>query len=251
MRLYLQSFAAQKAGNAGHEYDDACYPKRTTEVHGKNFRCAVADGATESSFAGLWARLLVQAFKYNKLSLPDHRGDLQRLQRRWRRKVDSKPLPWYAEQKAQSGAFAALICFEIVDANLDGQIRWHASAAGDSCLFQLRDERVIESFPYAKPEQFAARPLLISSIAERNHDLAQAITIVEGDCRVADAFFLMTDALACWFTTQLAQGERPWTILRDLGTKGAESTFCEFVEGLRADGKLKNDDVTLLRIDIL
>ncbi len=65
-----------------------------------------------------------------------------------------------------------------------------------------------------------------------------------------DVFFLMTDALACWFFKERERGNQPWTLLRDLDTCGPIS-FEKFVTDVRAEGRMKNDDVTLVRIDVL
>jgi hypothetical protein len=65
-----------------------------------------------------------------------------------------------------------------------------------------------------------------------------------------DLFFLMTDALACWFLKEREQGNKPWHILRDLDTQG-QASFKQFVSDLRTQQQMKNDDVTLVRIDIL
>ncbi len=60
----------------------------------------------------------------------------------------------------------------------------------------------------------------------------------------------MTDALACWFFKEREQGNKPWMLLRDLDTQGNVS-FEKFISVLRSAGRMKNDDVTLLRIDII
>ncbi len=60
----------------------------------------------------------------------------------------------------------------------------------------------------------------------------------------------MTDALACWFFRESEQGNKPWLVLRNLDTQGSVS-FEKFVTDLRSAGLMKNDDVTLLRIDII
>ena len=251
MQLHLQAFSSQKAGNDVEECDDAASHEGKADFDGLIFRGAVADGATESSFSGIWARMLVRAFKSAKLTFPDEDGTLPLLQERWRRIVGKKKLPWYAEQKAQSGAFAALAGVVMRDDPDTGRMSWHAVAAGDSCLFHVRGDEVLASFPFSHPEQFSARPLLIASIPERNGDLEQSVKSADGAFCTDDTFFLMTDALACWFTKGMLEGTKPWSRLRDLATSEEETPFDEMITSLRASGELKNDDTTVLRIDVL
>src|SRR5947209_4095831 len=69
-------------------------------------RFAVADGASESAFAGAWARLLAEGF----VAAPGEPWrDLDWLgppRQRWAAAVDGPSLPWYAEAKRDLGAFA-------------------------------------------------------------------------------------------------------------------------------------------------
>jgi hypothetical protein len=60
-----------------------------------------------------------------------------------------------------------------------------------------------------------------------------------------DQFYLMTDALACWFLKQFEKGNQPWEILRDLDTESVPMAFSDWVYQLRAEHQLRNDDVTL------
>jgi hypothetical protein len=70
-----------------------------------------------------------------------------------------------------------------------------------------------------------------------------------GNWRSGDRFFLMTDALAEWFLRRHERQGKPWQALaRRLATSDAALT--RFVERLRKKNELKNDDVTLVRIDL-
>src|SRR3954468_13385292 len=81
----------------------------------------------------------------------------------WGRAVAGKPLPWYAEEKARAGAFAALVGLELSRQGNEDCGQWSALACGDSCFFQLRSEAVIESFPIARSDEFSNAPLLLGS----------------------------------------------------------------------------------------
>ena len=68
-------------------------------------RFAIADAATECSFGGLWARHLVEGFvQAANAKLSSWGNWLPPLQERWAREVGGRPLPWYAEIKAQQAA---------------------------------------------------------------------------------------------------------------------------------------------------
>src|SRR5438477_11487250 len=92
------AFHLPKRGHAPGEYEDAFAgdPARR--------RFAVADGASESSFAAAWARLLAEGFVAARKPWRDLDW-LGPLRQRWAGEVDGLELPWYAEMKREEGAF--------------------------------------------------------------------------------------------------------------------------------------------------
>jgi hypothetical protein len=46
------------------------------------------------------------------------------------------------------------------------------------------------------------------------------------------------------------EGREPWSILRDLDTEDQMKAFDEWIAELRSIDELKNDDVTLVRVDL-
>lgn len=250
MNVFAHPFLLPKGGNSDEEYEDACWPRTTTEWTDPRLRFAVADGATEASFSKLWAELLVQRYCEGLLKTDSSQNfalSLQPLQQVWNKQVSAKPLPWYAEEKANSGAFSSLVGLTIYQSKTG--IGWHSIAIGDSCLFHVRNGRPIAFFPMEFSKQFNNRPVLISSNSASNEELT--ICRKRGTCLPDDAFYLMTDAIAYWTLSEheLLE-ERPWDILRDLGTD-ASPQFDEWVSTLREKRAMRNDDVTLLRIDIV
>src|SRR5262245_60712282 len=91
--LRWRAFHLTKHGNKPDEYEDA------HAANAEAGRFAVADGASESSFAALWARLLVEGFVKPIKKPPAGSNWLEPLQKAWAAEVDGKPLPWYAEDK--------------------------------------------------------------------------------------------------------------------------------------------------------
>jgi len=228
--LTWRAFCLPKKDHTPAEYEDAFAGAP------KAGRFAIADGASESAFAGSWAQILVEAF----VGTPGPWSAwLDQARERWRSKVQERDLPWYAENKFQEGAFAALLAIAITGG------RWTAAAVGDCCLFQVRHDRLVRAFPLRRSCDFSNRPSLLGS-RRRQADQPHARRIhVQGDLHPGDAVFLMTDALAQWFLEQVEQGHKPWTHLQAIDT---DELFVRLVNQARQARELRNDDVTLVVI---
>lgn len=72
------------------------------------------------------------------------------------------------------------------------------------------------------------------------------LRFAEGTVAEGDDFFVCTDALAAWFLARAEQGGWPWETLRDL----TEIGFAEWVSKARQTSGLRNDDVTLVHLDV-
>jgi hypothetical protein len=247
MKIYVDVFFTQKAGNSKAEYEDAFWPRSMqNHIHGDRVRIAAADGATDSVFSGLWARLLVRDYGKRRMdpgNLPEH---LARLERVWRRVIRRRPLPWYAEQKVEAGAHAAFVGLELTEATEPGQGRWSALACGDSCFFQLRNGEIATAFPLSRSTEFSNGPVLLCSKVT-HHDHNQGIETVTGTWIDGDSFYLMTDALAAWFLSRCEEGMVPLQALRDVTLK-KDPPFEDWIARLRERREIKNDDCTLVSI---
>src|SRR5205814_10429980 len=129
----IKVFSCPKLGNSLEEYEDAWAHRQTRTPLG--IRVAVADGATESSFAKLWAVLLAESYVRSELAGEEFFARLKPARRLWQRRLAGRPLPWFASAKAEQGAFAAFLGVEI-DAHTN---RWTALAVGDCCLMHVDD----------------------------------------------------------------------------------------------------------------
>jgi hypothetical protein len=230
-----------KAGNAVDEYEDAFWPVERAGP-ARRFRCAVADGATETSFSGVWARLLVQAYGRGHLGALRWESGLDALRCRWRSAVGGKPLPWYAEEKLRQGAYAAFLGLTL-SIRSDGSVRWSSLAVGDCCLFQIREDRLMASFPLELAGQFNSRPYLVGSVRRSGVREIEAVRR-SGPALPGDRFLLMSDSLAAWFLRAVEDGRLPWCELE----AGIASGFEGWVSDLREAGAMRNDDVTMLTI---
>lgn len=235
-----------KAGHRDHEYEDACWPETSSGRQGPVLRCAVADGATESAFAGAWARQLARAWGEERLAPGDLAAGLVGEQAAWRAAVDAQPLPWYAEEKARSGAFAALLGVT-VDTRDPEQAGWQAFAVGDCALFHVRRRALVRSFPAEDAAFFTGSPVLISSLPFRNGAVAENLHLAAGALHAGDRLYLVTDALGQYLLQAVEAGAVPWGAL-DRALAGRRRNFAAWIDALRAESALRNDDVTVLRV---
>jgi hypothetical protein len=234
--LSWHSFSLSKRGNAPEEYEDAFAGDAATG------RIALADGASESSFAGDWARIIVQSFvattgPWNRW-LPAARA-------RWLEMAARRELPWYAEEKFEQGAFATLLGFRLLMRGDEQPNSWVASAVGDSCLFQIRKDTLVRAFPLVHSKEFSNHPELLGSRAGEKTASRTKRKRCDGDWQKGDLLMMMTDALAQWFLEQVEKGETPWKTL--VGTP-TNTALAEKLEELLDRKELRNDDVTLLVI---
>lgn len=240
-----RAFHAAKRGNSPDEYEDAFAGDPATG------RFAVADGASESSFAAAWAKLLVEGF-LTAAGKPWKETDWLRLPRQhWAAEVDGRPLPWYAEDKRAQGAYATLlgVVFRRARTKAEPAI-WRALAIGDSCLFHLRAGRLRRSFPLTHAAEFGNLPGLFGSRGRPADTPPEAVKQTRGKWRPGDRFLLMTDALAEWTLRQAERNGRPEDDIGHLLNESVpQDAFAGWIEERRNKNTLRNDDVTLMVID--
>jgi hypothetical protein len=239
-KLRWRCFSLPRDGHAPDEYEDAL------AGNPKTGRFAIADGASESSFAGLWAKLLVEGF----VASADRRTTmnwLTPLQQRWAREVDPLALDWFGEEKRQAGAFATFLGISLKKPVTGPEGGWKAMAVGDCCLFLVRGDHLLETFPVTRAAEFGNRPALLGSRSVLKNQVdpwSQAHQKI-GRWQPGDRFFLMTDALAYWFLREHEARRSPWTgLLRRMGETDPTDALAGFVKQLRKTRELDNDDVT-------
>ena len=243
MTAQVQRFWAVKAGSAPEDYEDAWDDDPPAG------RFAVADGATESSFARLWAQLLVKRVVRDNVVIP-RKGDLGRWLAEpasaWQAQTSSTRLPWYAQAKVQAGAFAALVGLTAVSGRRGGG-RWHAIAVGDSCLFHLRRAeggvRLLRAFPLNRSAHFGRSPTLLSTRPDRTDAVKRCFRASGGWFRAGDVFLLTTDALA---QTLLLAEEQEAPCWEELLAIQDPDAFAAWIADRRSRRQLRNDDVTAL-----
>lgn len=228
----------QKDGNEAHEYEDSYRHDMN------NLLFCVADGTTESSFSKEWADLLTEEF----VNTSNHsKNDLKIVLRKMRKKaknkwhnwLKNKTIPWHAEEKVKRGADAAFIGLKI----LPEISVWKAVSVGDCCLFIIRDDKLIEKFPIEVDSDFDNTPSLIGSVfALGKND----IKVKSGDLTGGEIIYLLSDAIAQWFLKN--QKKQSWKIINDNFEN--KDIFQVFIDKLRKNKEIKNDDITVMIITI-
>jgi hypothetical protein len=236
--IRCQALCVPKQGNSAEEYEDA------SAANVALGRFAIADGATESAFAALWARLLVNEFVGTGSADPSAWAEwLPALQTRWEAEVDQQALPWYGEIKRQQGAFATFLGVIVQPP------RWQALSVGDSCLFHIHDGGLHSAFPLKCAADFSDSPWLVGSRGYSPVMMALREARLEGDLIAGDRLLLMTDALAQWFLQAVEAHQRPWEMLEPfLQAPTGQERFDTWISALRRARQIRNDDVTLLGI---
>lgn len=241
----VSEYKLPKAGNTNDECEDA-YSSRKTRQSLKVF---VADGATESSFAKEWANLLTDDLKKTRsFSLKSIVKRLPQIRNEWKEQVSNKPLPWYAEIKLEKGAFSTIVGLWI---NYK-KSSFNCFAIGDCCIFHIRNDEILISFPIEEEIEFSKNPFLVSTKTDDDDKIREHFRELKNQkIKKGDYLFVMSDALACWFTNKTKANDKPWNILIGFTEDSSNSSFKEWLKRKRDEKEIKNDDTTLLTIEIL
>lgn len=243
-----------KLGNAENENEDAVeltrYPKDGSKL--TELRCAIADGATQASFSKLWAHLLVRNAIQSGY-VPSERRYRELLDKscaEWAADIGEKELPWYAVEKAKRGAFSSFLWISITTRPTKEGGTLRAISVGDSELFIIRDEKLSRAFPIIRSDEFGSSPVLISSKPEKNIDLPYSKW--ETKWEPGDEIILATDAIAHYFLSQFEMDNNPLESNRSLLLNDChqELQFRGWIDGLRKERKIKNDDTTMAWIHL-
>jgi len=254
---YLQTvvFHEPKLGSAAEEWEDGAGHDAGDPATGRDARCIVVDGATEAYDSIRWVGQLVDSFlgidpAGGAPALTDHGMDewFGLMQQRW---LDEAPTTFgtiFEERKFHDdGSFATLLGCEI--RGLDGaRPSWSAVALGDTVLFHVRGTRVLQQFPALAPEDFGITPEGVFTQPSARDRMRAGLIHAAGELAVGDRLFLATDALADWIArTGPTDGERLW---RAFDRLGHPTTFRRIIADRRRTGEMKNDDVTLMRVEV-
>src|SRR5262245_45903969 len=190
--INLKTFQVAKEGYTSDQCEDAF----AFNVVRRRF--AIADGASESYASGDWARRLAEGYVSQD---GPWNGWLKTARGSWLANFQDQELSWFAESKLQEGAYATLLGLEV-----EAEGTWQAESVGDASLFQIRDDRLIQTFPMLRASDYSNRPDLVCSRQWDGDEMLPLCLI--GDWRPGDSIYLATDALASWFLTMHERGGR-------------------------------------------
>jgi hypothetical protein len=214
-------------------------------VDEQNCRFAIADGATEAFDARNWAERLAQHWVQSESALTAetfHKwvaSEAVELHSSWKQLT----LPWYAEEKARKGSFAAFVGVEL-DLRTDAP-EWKAIALGDACLLHCRDGALIKSLPLSNSASFNSAPMLVASDPAIYKTTEQALTIDSGRCQNGDVLLLASDAAAAWYLERFEQQN-----FADVFQSHDSEALAQFFENERDAGRIRNDDIAIVRLEL-
>ena len=242
-QIVIHEFIMPKSGHSLSECEDSICVNRQA------LRFAVADGASEAFDSGSWSKRLASAWvalDYDCLDADSFlgwaAGEGAALGATWQ----GLKLSWFAEEKALVGSFAAFAGMKLSQVN--GGWRWEAIALGDTCLFHLRNRGLATALPLNDPAGFGSAPVLLPSNNPDRALVRSSIVAGQGDAVAGDELMLMSDAISAWFLNR-ASIEVAWPLefLRAV-QQGSEKMISDIVESERSQGRLKDDDVSILHI---
>lgn len=257
MKIDASAFSMSKIGNSDEDYADAYYiPRPHNNNHfsgsGEKFLFAIADGATEAAFPGIWAKLLVNSYGNGYLRWDNFEDNIPNLQLIWEKVVNKMDLPWYGKEKVKQGSASTFLGIKFTENKIDCKDYgiYEIISIGDSCTFQVRNDSLIKYYPVKASNLFNSNPNLVYTLPSLNMGLGDLIEMRTRIWHRGDTFYLMTDSLSHWFLKEVEEGNTPWITLNSIDRESSRLDFSEFVSNLIGINHMRNDDATLIRIEI-
>lgn len=205
---------------------------------------AVSDGASESYDSQRWARLLVQAYVRDQGVSPEW---VARRVQDYVDAVDYQALSWSRQAAFDRGSFATLLGLELAPNGVDAEVL----AIGDSLAVHVRGASMLASYPFTQPEQFDARPQLLSTISANNGFVGASEFFKQNSSSTwaiqpGDFIYLVTDAVGHWLLREIPSDHA----LDVLGALRTPEDFGALVTALRQERRMRLDDSTVIRVAI-
>lgn len=230
--MEICSFSFQKLGNTSKENEDA-YSYSDESI-------AVADGASDSIFSGLWAKSLVEEYVDGNYDLEDkdHKERfLLKARDRWFNGIKWDELKWNVRNKAITGSYATFISCKF------DREKIKIFSVGDSCFIGMMEGQLY-SFPIQDSKAFGITPKLLWSgygrpLDNREYKQRSDFVWVEFSKKQFSHFMLSTDALSNYVISNGVIGFQ--NVLKNYNMK-------YFFDQEREMGRIKNDDLTAVII---
>jgi len=179
-------------------------PKRVRLPSSQPVRLAVADGASTSSHAREWSRLLADAVSEGVLTHAGVREQLPLVQARWRdrcaaRRRTQGSVVSKLFRTGAPGAAPSLSTLGVLEVSSSGdkpaRAAWRFWGLGDSGLLWFRGGALHGAFPYTAADQFPRTPMLLSSVATPNGIAPEDFAVARGEAAEGDLLVLATDEI--------------------------------------------------------
>ncbi len=247
LKCKFKSISFSKIGNDKDENEDNILVPTNSDILGESIlRFAISDGATESSFSKEWSELLVKSYKEYEFNLENLTTVLNSVSEEWNSIVSKIEMPWYAQQKAENGAFATFLGLRIdtIGKKID------SVAIGDCSFFHIRGNDLVDTFPISINEEFGNTPFLFASNNKHQTDFEKTVKYYEANFEKGDLFILSTDAIANWIFNKIKEDQKPWQIITTLlNSEDYTTDFTNWVKNKIKEGFIKNDDISLVIIN--
>lgn len=238
-------FVLPKRGSSKLECEDS------VGVDRRRLRFCVSDGATEGFDSRRWANMLTKDWLRGPRPITSGEqfadwlpamGD--QFDSYWR----EKRLPWYAEEKRRTGAFATFagVSFSLAG----GELAWSAAVLGDTCLFRRMNGAVVEVIGDLPTTGISNRPTLIPSKRLLQPGALERFSFRQGVASSGEVFLLLTDAIAAWYAGALESDRARADHFEALLAASGQRELTDLVCAERERGALRNDDVAGVRLEV-
>lgn len=255
LNISTKAFSISKSGNTDKENEDALCFNLTNDDN--TFTAAIADGSTEGYLSKEWAKTLVRKFctiDYNFNHISNFHDEFYNsCTHHWskyftqyikKRNSSNNPIQWFEEPGLTAGAFSSITGANIFNQNNKSYAIVYS--IGDSCLFNISNEKIVNSFPIESPDEFNNSPLLLPSNNNNLKNLKKFYKTTHIEIKHNDKFLFMTDAIACWFLKENLNQTMPWKVLNEINE---QEHFYDFVNNLRKNKQIKNDDTSIIELN--
>ncbi|WP_395090284.1 hypothetical protein [Armatimonas sp.] len=233
----IRALTAPKDGNTEEQYEDAW------ALSDERPLLAVADGASAAVYAREWAELLVTEFAHGAPFPADDEVFWERvsvLGAQWQKSVSTGATTWYAQEKLPQGSQASLLVLDFEPQNR----QLTARAIGDVCLFLVVNDMLHYAFPLTKSRQFNTHPGLVATDPDALKDRPEIVRFSAKLPPASVRLFACSDAVAAWFLLEYERKRKPWNLIP------SDTIFPAWLKGTRESGALKNDDVTIIELEV-
>lgn len=215
-------------------------------------RAAICDGVSTSLFSGRWASILSKAVVESPPNVrdPDALGQWLKQQRQlWSSSIDEHALAWHQKPKLLEGASTTLLWVEATSSdssdNAERPKRLRCYSIGDCCLFHIRANQVLETFPLQDSARFEENPQVLRSVLKRSERIE--FEAMETFCHPGDLIVLASDAVASWTMRQIEAGVAiDWQAYWQL----SQEDWQQWMVQLRQDHQIRYDDSTVILLRI-